>query len=79
MTITLPAWLRRSLYILTAVGTPVTAYLLAKGYIGNLEMTLWSGEVAVVSALAAFNASDGGAAIDEAHPVQGEDPPAGGF
>lgn len=79
MTITLPAWLRRGLYALTAVGTPVVAYLSAKGYIGDLEVTLWSGEVAVVGALAAFNTTDTGAVVDEAHPVQGEAPPAGGF
>lgn len=79
MTITLPASLRRALYILTAIGTPVIAYLSAKGYIGDLEVTLWSGEVAVAGALAAFNASDTGAAVDDAHPVQGETPPEGGF
>lgn len=79
MTVTMPAWLRRALYVLTAIGTPVTAYLSAKGYIGDLEVTLWSGEVAVVSALAAFNASDTGAAVDDAQPVQGDAPPEGGF
>lgn len=46
--------IRASLYVLTAVGTPVMAYLLAKHIVGDLEMTLWSAEVTVVSALAAF-------------------------
>ena len=46
---------RASLYILTAVGTPVIAYLNATGIIGSLEVSLWSAEVVIVGALAAFN------------------------
>jgi hypothetical protein len=57
MTLNLPYRVRAALYIITAVGTPVVAYLLAKGTIGTLEVSLWSGEVAVVSALAALNVS----------------------
>lgn len=51
--------LRKALYVITALGTPLVAYLLAKGIIGDLEVALWSGEVAVVSALAAFNVTQG--------------------
>lgn len=79
MTITLPAWVRRALYILTVIGTPVTIYAKSKGWIGDLELALWGSEVTVVSALAAFKTSDTGAAVDAAHPVQGDAPPAGGF
>lgn len=79
MTVTLPAWLRRALYVVTALGAPVVVYLRAKGFIGDLELGLWSAEVTVVTALAAFKTSDTGAEIDEAHPVQGDAPPAGGF
>lgn len=48
---------RLVLYILTAITTPVVAYAQAKGFIGTLEVTLWSAEVAVVSAMACFNVS----------------------
>jgi len=55
MRVNLPSKVRAVLYVITAVGTPFMAYLLAKGTVGELEMTLWSGEVAVVSAMAALN------------------------
>ena len=55
MKINPPSQVRIALYILTALGTPVTAYLLSKGYIGELEVSFWSGLVAAVSALAGLN------------------------
>lgn len=55
MTINIPYKVRAALYILTAVGTPVMLYLFAKGFVGELELTLWSAEITAVSALAAFN------------------------
>ena len=55
MTINVPYRIRAALYILTAIGTPVIAYLFAKDILGELEVALWSAEVTVVSALAAFN------------------------
>lgn len=55
MQLNIPYKIRAGLYILTALGTPAVAYLLAKDIIGSLEVTLWSAEVAVVSAIAAFN------------------------
>lgn len=55
MQVNLPIQVRLALYIFTAIASPVVAYLLAKGYIGELEMLLWSTEVTAVSALAAFN------------------------
>lgn len=57
MDINFPPKVRAGLYIVTALGTPVAAYLLARGVIGTLEMTLWAAEVTAVSALAAFNVS----------------------
>lgn len=57
MTLIVPYKIRAALYVLTAVGTPLVAYLLNKDIIGELEVALWSAEVAVVSALAAFNTS----------------------
>lgn len=55
MSINLPYKVRAALYVITALGTPVVAYLLAIGVIGELEVALWSAEVAAVGALAAFN------------------------
>ncbi|QSR25512.1 hypothetical protein CFH99_07730 [Nocardioides aromaticivorans] len=55
MTINLPAKARRVLYAVTALGTPVVAYLQVKGVIGDAETVLWAAEVTVVSALAGFN------------------------
>ena len=55
MEVNLPSKVRLSLYIFTAVAGPVVTYLLAKGYIGELEMALWAAETTAVTALAAFN------------------------
>lgn len=49
---------RAALYVLTGLGTPLVAYLAAKGIVGDLEVSLWSAEVTVVSALAALNVSN---------------------
>lgn len=54
-----PESVRKLLYVITGVGGPVVAYLLAKDLIGTVEVTLWSAEVAVVSAMAAFNVQSG--------------------
>jgi hypothetical protein len=50
-----PSKVRKALYIVTVVGTPVAVYLQAKGIIGDLEFILWGAEVTAVSALAALN------------------------
>jgi hypothetical protein len=57
MTLNPPSRVRAVLYILTGLGTPLVAYLAAKGIVGDLEVTLWSAEVAVVSGMAALNIS----------------------
>lgn len=59
MTLNPPEAVRKALYIITGVGGPLVAYLLAKEVIGTLEVALWSAEVAVVSAMAAFNVQTG--------------------
>lgn len=51
-TVNVPPLFRFALYALTAVGTPVVAYLVSRGILGDLEATLWSAEVTVVLALA---------------------------
>ena len=55
MTFNLPARVRAILYIVTALGTPIITYLFAKDIVGELEVTLWSAEVTVVSVMAALN------------------------
>ena len=50
-----PRRIRAALYLLTAVGTPIAAYLKVKGYIGDEELALWAAEVTVVNGLAALN------------------------
>jgi hypothetical protein len=58
MVVQVPSKLRVALYVLTVLGTPAIAYANAKGYIGATEVSLWSAEVAAVSAIAAFKATD---------------------
>lgn len=55
MTINVPYKIRAALYIFTLLGSPLIAYLQAKGVIGALEVTLWLAEVSAVSLLAALN------------------------
>ena len=55
MTLNVPYKIRAILYLITALGTPIVTYLLAKNIIGDLEMALWGAEVTVVSAIAALN------------------------
>ena len=59
MTLNLPAKYRRLAYVVTALGTPVVAYLQVKGIIGDAETVLWAAEVTVVSALAGLNTNVG--------------------
>lgn len=57
MNVNLPYKVRAALYVLTALGAPIIAYLFAKGHIGEIEVTLWAAEVTVVNTLAALNVS----------------------
>lgn len=45
---------RQIIYIVTALGTPLVAWANARGWIDELEVSLWSAEVAVVGGLAAM-------------------------
>jgi len=47
--------IRAALYVANMIGTPVVAYALAKGWIGTLEVTLWSAEATATFALAGLN------------------------
>jgi len=55
----------------TAVGTPIVAWLNLRGWIGDDVVGLWSAEVAVVGGLAALKTGD------PAPPVAAEDVQAG--
>lgn len=55
MNMNLSPTVRRILYIITAIGTPIVAYLVEKGILDQDFSVLWSAEVAVVGGLAAFN------------------------
>lgn len=68
MQLNLPPKVRSTLYIITAVGTPLVAYLLAKHVIGQLEVTLWSAEVAVTGGVAALH-TPSSSAVDSPLPT----------
>lgn len=70
---TISARTRQIIYVVTAIGTPIVAWLNARGWIGDLEVSLWSAEVAVVGGLAALKTGD------PAPPVAAEDVQAGHF
>lgn len=46
---------RLGIYIANVIGAPLMAYAKAKGWIGDLEMQLWSAEVTAAFALAGLN------------------------
>lgn len=59
MTVNIPRRLRLALYVLNVFGTPVVVYALAKGWIGDLELTLWGAEVTAAMTLAGLNVGSG--------------------
>lgn len=58
MKIKFPPSLRVAIYVLNVLGAPLVAYLRAKDVIGDLEITLWSAEVAAAMLLAGFHVPD---------------------
>lgn len=52
-TINIPPAVRFALYIIASVGSVVAAYLFAKGLVGDPELALWAGIVAIINGLAA--------------------------
>lgn len=50
-----PHKVRAILYLVTSLGTPIVGYLFAKDLVGEIEVTLWAAEVAVVNTMAALN------------------------
>jgi hypothetical protein len=55
MILNLPSKVRATLYVITALGSPVITYLALRGTIGELEVGLWTGLVTAVSTMAAIN------------------------
>jgi len=48
---------RLVIYLASGIGALVVAYLQSKGYIGETEVALWAGVVALVNGLSAYNVS----------------------
>lgn len=55
MRVNLPDRVRVTLYVITALGTPLISVLTEQKFIPDWAMTLWSAEVAAVTAMAALN------------------------
>jgi len=51
--VNIPPSVRFFLYALASFGSLVAAYLFAKGYVGDAELALWAGFVAIINGLAA--------------------------
>lgn len=60
MRVNLPDRVRLVLYIITALGTPVVGVLTEQTILPTWAMTLWTAEVAVVTAMAALNVTTSG-------------------
>lgn len=58
-TINLNPTVRFVLYLVSAVGSAVAAYLFAKGLVGDAELGLWAALVAIVNGIAAANTNTG--------------------
>jgi len=60
-TLNIPARVRLILYVVTALGSLLLTYGIAKGvgWLGDPEVALWSGIVALVNGLAAVNVRAG--------------------
>lgn len=50
-----PKKVRAIIYGLNVLGSPIMAYLLARGIIGTLEVSLWAAEMSAAFALAGLN------------------------
>lgn len=43
------------MYVFVTLGSPTMGYLLVKGFVGEAEMSLWTGVSTVVAGMAALN------------------------
>lgn len=53
-----PKTRRQVIYAFNALGSPVVAYALARGWISDLELGLWAAEMAAGFTLAGVKAAD---------------------
>lgn len=58
MTLNLPPKVRAAIYAANVMGSPIMAYLLARGVIGTLEVGLWAAEMSAVFLLAGLNVKE---------------------
>lgn len=65
-----PPQVRLGVYIATAVGSAVVAYLVAKGVIGDAEVTLWVALSGLANGLAAVNTT--GRVLRDPRPDRGD-------
>lgn len=54
----LPSNVRAALYVITAIGSPLVAYLGQQGVIGTFWVGLWAVVVTAVASLARINVGD---------------------
>lgn len=59
MTVNVPPRLRLAIYLLNVFGAPLVAYLFAKEWIGELEVTLFAAEVSAAFLVAGLNVPSG--------------------
>ena len=59
-TVNIPPKARFALYLISALGSVVVAYLAGQGIIGESETAAWAGVVAIVNGLAAANTNISG-------------------
>lgn len=57
MTLNPPRRVRAAIYLANLFGAPVVAYAFAKGWIGELEVTLYGSEAAAAFLMAGLNTS----------------------
>lgn len=55
MRVNLPSNVRAIIYVITALGTPLMGVLTEQNFLPGWAMTLWTAEVAAVTAMAALN------------------------
>lgn len=58
MEFNLPPKIRKALYIIGVIGTPVIAYLRFKNYIGDGEVAFWGALMTATNGLAALNVKE---------------------
>jgi len=58
MSLNPPRKVRAAIYIFSVLATPLVIYARSKGYIGDLEVALWSAEQMAVLSLAAVNTNN---------------------